>query len=158
MEYGVEPYVGADGKARCPWCYGSELYETYHDTEWGVPVHEDRVHFEFLVLEAFQAGLSWLTVLRKRERFRERFAGFEPSAVASLSDAELEDIRQDPGVIRNKAKIRAARTNARAFLDVCSKYGSFDRFIWSYVDGQPLIQRPATLSEVPATTPLSDRI
>lgn len=158
LEHGVEPYVGADRNARCPWCYGDALYEQYHDTEWGVPVHEDRLHFEFLLLEAFQAGLSWLTVLRKRERFRERFAGFEPTAVASLTDAELEEIRQDPGIIRNKAKIRAARTNAQAFLHVCSQYGSFDRFIWNYVDGRPVINRPVTLSDVPATTPLSDRV
>ena len=143
---------------RCPWCKGDPLYERYHDEEWGRPVHDDRLHFEFLVLESFQAGLSWLTVLRKRERFRERFAGFNPAAVAALGDETLEDIRADAGVIRNRAKIAAARTNARAFLGVAGEFGSFDRYIWSFVDGSPLVNRPASLDEVPARTELSDAV
>ncbi len=157
-EHGLRVYHGEDALPRCPWCKGDALYERYHDEEWGTPVHDDRVHFEFLVLEAFQAGLSWLTVLRKRPRFRQRFDGFRPEVVAGFSDETLEEIRTDPGVIRNRAKIAAARTNARAFLRVAEEFGSFDRYIWSFVDGRPLVNRPKILGDVPARTDLSDAV
>ncbi len=157
-EHGLHVYHGDDGLLRCPWCKGDALYERYHDEEWGTPVHDDRLHFEFLVLESFQAGLSWLTVLRKRERFRERFAGFDPEVVAAFSDETLEDIRGDAGVIRNRAKIAAARTNARAFLSVAGEFGSFDRYIWGFVGGASQVNRPEHLGEVPARTELSDTV
>lgn len=148
----------SDGKRRCPWCLGSDLYVAYHDTEWGVPVHDDRTHFEFLTLEGFQAGLSWLTVLKKRERFREAFAGFDPEAVARFDNGKLTELLEDPGIIRNRAKIAATVDNARGFLRVQEEYGSFDRYIWGFVGGAPVRNSPRTLDEVPATTELSDRV
>ncbi len=148
----------ADGKPRCPWCLGDNLYVRYHDTEWGVPVHDDRTHFEFLILEGFQAGLSWLTVLRKRERFREAFAGFDPAAVARFTEAKLTALLQDPGIIRNRAKVAASVGNAAAFCEIQEEYGCFDRYIWGFVDGRPVCNNPRTLDEVPATTGLSDRV
>lgn len=147
-----------DGVKRCPWCIADEIYVEYHDREWGVPVHDDRLHFEFLILEGFQAGLSWLTVLKKRQRFKEQFAAFDPAAVAEFSDVKLEELRGDPGIIRNRAKISAARENARAFRSVQEELGSFDSYIWSFVDGKPVVNSPQSLDEIPATTELSDRV
>lgn len=131
---------------------------TYHDEEWGVPVHDDSIHFEFLTLEGAQAGLSWATVLKKRERYREVFQNFNPEAVAHFDPDKIEELLLDPGIIRNRLKVESTVTNARAFLKVQEDFGSFDEYIWSFTDGTPLINSPETLEEVPAFTPLSDRI
>jgi DNA-3-methyladenine glycosylase I len=158
MEHGTDPTRYEDGKSRCPWCGSDPTYIEYHDTEWGVPVHDERLHFEFLVLEGFQAGLSWLTILKKRPRFQEVFAGFDPEAVARFDENRIEQLRADPGIIRNRAKIRAAVANARAFRAVQEEFGSFDAYIWGFVDGTPVRNDPQTLEDVPATTPLSDAV
>lgn len=138
---------------RCPWACGDLLMERYHDEEWGVPEHDDRRQFEFLVLETFQAGLSWRTVLHKREAFRRAFAGFDPARVACFGDAELARLLDDRRLIRNRAKMRAAVGNARAFLDVQERFGSFDGYAWSFVGGAPHQNAWAAPEEVPATTP-----
>ena len=143
---------------RCPWCGDDPLYVHYHDTEWGVPVHDDRLLFEFLVLEGAQAGLSWLTILRKREGYRKAFAKFDPSVVARWGEPEIGQLIQDPGIVRNRAKVTAAIGNARSFLNVQEQHGSFAAYIWSFVDGAPIQNRFTTLDEVPAATPLSERI
>lgn len=143
---------------RCGWCGSDPLYQRYHDEEWGVPVRDDRLWFEFLILEGFQAGLSWYTVLQKRDHFREVFHQFDPELVARLDDSYLESLRHDTGIIRNRLKIEASRTNARAFLDVQAEYGSFDAYIWQFTDGQTLQPQRQTLREVPAHTPISDRM
>ena len=142
----------------CPWCAQDPLYRRYHDGEWGVPVHDDTVLFELLVLEGAQAGLSWLTVLRKREHYRRAFEGFDPRRVAAFDAARIEALLQDPGIIRNRLKIASAVSNARAFLEVESRFGSFDRYIWDFVDGRPIINRFASMAEVPAVTPLAETI
>jgi len=142
----------------CPWCGQDPLYRRYHDTEWGVPVHEDGVLFEFLVLEGAQAGLSWLTVLRKREHYRRAFEGFDAARVAAFDAARIEALLQDPGLIRNRLKMESAVSNARAFLDVQAQFGSFDRYIWGFVDGRPIVNRFASTAEVPAVTPLAETI
>ncbi len=144
---------------RCAWVpLQDELYVSYHDREWGVPVHDDRRLFEFLVLEAFQAGLSWRTVLHKRENFRRAFAGFDPRKVAEFTKKDVTRLMQDAGIIRNRLKIEAAITNARAFLNVQRQFGSFDRYIWDFVDGQPIVNHWTRDEDVPASTPLSDKI
>ncbi|TXS91285.1 DNA-3-methyladenine glycosylase I [Parahaliea maris] len=145
-------------KQRCTWCGDDPLYVQYHDTEWGVPVRDDKTLFEFLLLEGAQAGLSWITVLRKREGYRQQFADFDAAKVARLTDAQLEKRLQDPGIVRNRLKVFGARTNARAFLEVQSAFGSFSDYIWSFVDGQPLQNQWKSMKQVPATTPLSDKI
>jgi DNA-3-methyladenine glycosylase I len=129
----------------------------YHDEEWGVPVHDDRTLFEFLVLEGAQAGLSWLTVLRKREAYRRAFAGFDPSQVARFDDRKLETLLLDPGIIRNRLKVFSARDNARAFLEVQGEFGTFDAFIWSFTDGSVITNAWTGLDQIPATTPLAER-
>lgn len=144
--------------ARCPWADRSALEAEYHDREWGVPQHDDRVLFEFLILEGAQAGLSWSTVLAKRENYRKAFDGFDPAKVARYSDAKLEKLLLDPGLIRNRLKIYSARTNAQAFLQMQREFGSFSAWYWAHVDGQPLINRWRGMGEVPARTELSDRI
>lgn len=144
---------------RCPWSQGvSDAYLRYHDCEWGVPVREDRKHFEFLILEGAQAGLSWSTVLHKRQAFRDAFAGFEPEKVARFNKRSVERLLGDAGIIRNRLKIEAAITNARRFLDVQSEFGSFDRYIWGFVDGRPKLNRWRRQSEVPATSAESDAL
>lgn len=143
---------------KCDWCRGDALYERYHDEEWGVPCRDDAKLFEFIILEGAQAGLSWLTILRRREGYRRAFAGFDASAVARFTDAELEALMQDSGLIRNRLKIWSARTNARCFLDVVEERGSFAAYLWDFVDGQPIQNRFRSLRELPASTPLSDRI
>lgn len=143
---------------RCGWCTDDPLYIEYHDNEWGVPVHDDRVLFEFLILEGAQAGLSWLTILKKREGYRRAFAGFDPGHVARFDDARLATLANDEGIVRHPGKIAAARDNARAFLDVQAEHGSFDAYLWSLVDGRPVVNRWRHLAEVPVTTPLSDRL
>ncbi len=147
-----------DSVRRCPWCGNDPLYVRYHDEEWGVPVHDDRKLFEFLVLEGAQAGLSWLTILRRREGYRRAFAGFDPEAVARFDETDLERLRNDASIIRNRAKIRSAVVNARAFLAVREEFGSFDRYIWRFVDGRPIVNTWTRDEDIPATTPLSETI
>ena len=145
-------------KRRCGWCGDDPLYVAYHDEEWGVPQHDDRRLFEKLVLEGAQAGLSWITVLRKREAYRKAFHGFDPGKVAAMTDAELEAVLLDPGIVRNRLKVFSARKNARAFLAVQREFGSFDAFVWSFVGGAPKVNRPRTLAEVPAVTPEAEAL
>ena len=145
-------------KRRCDWCGDDPLYVRYHDEEWGVPLFDDRALFEFLVLEGAQAGLAWITVLRKREGYRAAFDGFDPAKVARYSDAKIEHLLEDPRIVRNRLKVRSARRNAQAFLAVQEERGSFADYIWNFVDGAPVQNHWRTSAEVPATTPLSDRI
>lgn len=147
-----------DEKTRCPWPGDIPVYVEYHDHEWGRPVHDDRKLFEMLILEGMQAGLSWITVLKKREAYRRAFDGFDPEKIARYDEAKIQELMADPGIIRNRLKIRAAVTNAKAFLEAVRKHGSFDRMIWAYVDNTPIVGHWNRLEEVPATTPLSDRI
>ena len=140
---------------RCPWAK-AELDIAYHDREWGVPVHDDRLLFEFLTLEGAQAGLSWITVLRKREAYREAFAGFDPEAVARFDKRKLARLLANPGIIRNRLKIESAINNARAFLKVQEEFGSFDAYQWRFVDGRPLRNSWKTIKYIPARTPVSD--
>lgn len=138
---------------RCAWAEGvGELYLAYHDTEWGVPVHDDRRQFEFLILEGAQAGLSWSTVLNKREAYRKAFAGFDPARVARFDARKLQALLRDPGIIRNRLKVAAAVTNARAFLAVSREFGSFDRYIWGFVGGRPIRNRRRSMKDLPATS------
>ena len=145
-------------KRRCDWCGDDPLYVQYHDVEWGVPLFDDRALFEFLVLEGAQAGLAWITVLRKREGYRAAFDNFDPAKVARYSDAKIERLLEDPRIVRNRLKVRSARRNAQAFLAVQEERGSFADYIWNFVDGAPVQNHWRTAAEVPATTPLSDRI
>lgn len=143
---------------RCPWCGTDPLYVAYHDTEWGVPVYDDDTLFEFLVLESFQAGLSWLTILRKRENFRRALDQFDYQKIAQYSDNKLDQLINDPSIIRNRLKIKATVTNARAFIQVQQEFGSFSKYIWGFVEGVPIQNHPKSLQEIPATTPVSDQI
>jgi DNA-3-methyladenine glycosylase I len=145
-------------KERCKWCISSELYQKYHDEEWGEPVYDDKTLFEFLILETFQAGLSWITILNKRENFRKAFDGFDYKKIALYNEDKIQELLLDSGIIRNKLKIRSTVSNAIAFINVQKEFGSFSNYIWGFVDGRPLINKIKTLSEVPATTPLSDTI
>jgi len=142
-------------KPRCAWCLGDPLYLAYHDLEWGVPLHDDRSLFEFLVLETFQAGLSWLTILKKRDNFRRAFAGFDPKRVARFDERDRRRLLADAGIVRNRLKVDAAIANARVFLEVQAAHGSFDRWIWSFTDGRPIVNRWRELRELPAQTPLA---
>lgn len=144
-----------DPRTRCPWANSDPLYIAYHDREWGVPEHDDQKLFEKLILEGFQAGLSWLTVLRKRENFRRAFDGFHPQKMAAYDDARIQRLLADPGIIRNRLKIRAAVQNARAFLAVQEASGSFDVFIWQFVDGRPIKNAWKRVEEIPAESPES---
>lgn len=141
--------------SRCEWAGSDPLYIAYHDTEWGVPVHGDRLLFEFLVLEGAQAGLSWITVLRKRERYREVFDRFDPEKVAKYTKRKIEKLLQDPGIIRNRLKVASAIRNAKAFLKVVEEFGSFDRYIWQFTNGQPVQNRWKTMKDIPAETAAS---
>jgi DNA-3-methyladenine glycosylase I len=145
-------------RIRCPWCLKFDQYIRYHDEEWGVPVHDDQTHFEFLILEGAQAGLSWATILQKREGYRKAFAGFDVARVARFTDARLEKILLDTGIVRNRLKVYAARTNAQQFLKVQQEFGSFDKYIWGFVGGKPIVNRPKMLKDVPATTKESDAL
>jgi DNA-3-methyladenine glycosylase I len=148
-----------DNKKRCQWVpLDNPLYVKYHDEEWGVPIHDDRLLFEFLVLEGMQAGLSWLTILRKRENFRTAFDHFNPREIALYNEKKIEELMQNGGIIRNRLKIVSAVQNAKAFLDVQAEFGSFDSFIWQFVEGKPIVNQWKTLKEIPAKTPLSDTI
>jgi DNA-3-methyladenine glycosylase I len=141
---------------RCLWCGDDPLYVAYHDREWGVPVHDDRVLFEFLTLEGAQAGLSWITILRKREAYRKAFANFDPAKVARFDAKKLARLLENPGIVRNRLKVASAVRNARAFLAVQEEFGSFDAYQWRFVDGKPVQNRFRTMKDVPARTAVSD--
>lgn len=144
---------------RCDWCVGDPLYERYHDEEWGHEVTDDRVMFEFLTLESAQAGLSWITILRRRENYRKAFAGFDPEKVAEFTETDVERLLGDAGIIRNRAKIRAAISNAKLYLEIQREFGSFCNYLKTFLpDGKPIDNRWKSLSELPASTPLSDTI
>ncbi len=143
---------------RCPWSGNDPLMIEYHDMEWGVPLHDDDKLFEFIVLEGMQAGLSWATILRKRESFRLAFNGFDPRIVAEFTSRDVERLLSDPGIIRNRLKIEAAISNARSFLAVQKEFGSFDDYVWRFVGGKPVRHRFRTMSDIPATSPESDRL
>ena len=145
-------------KNRCGWCLGNALYEKYHDQEWGVPIFEDRLLFEFLVLETFQAGLSWITVLKKREYFRKAFDHFDYSKIATYGVHKEDDLLSNPGIIRNRLKIAATIHNAKAFMEIQKERGSFSNYIWDFVSGKPLINHYKKLEEIPAFTPLAEKI
>jgi len=146
------------GKQRCQWCLGFEEYIQYHDREWGVPAYSDEVHFEFLVLESAQAGLSWATILKKREGYRKAFANFDYRTVAEFSENYVQELMQDAGIIRNALKIKAAINNAERFMEVQQEFGSFSNYIWGFVDGKPIQNHFQSPSEVPATTEASDKL
>ncbi len=145
-------------RQRCPWCESYPIYVSYHDQEWGVPCFDDRVLFEFLVLEGAQAGLSWLTILKRREAYRRAFDGFDPERVARFTEDKIQALLADPGLIRNRLKMRSAVRNAQAFLEVQAEFDGFHRFIWDFVDGRPIRNAWTTLADIPASTPLSHTI
>lgn len=145
-------------KHRCGWCVGDPLYEAYHDLEWGVPVKDDDTLFEFLILETFQAGLSWITILRKRENFREAFDHFDYKKIAAYNQDKVDELLQNPGIIRNKLKVHATVSNAKAFMDIQQEFGSFSKYIWGFVDGKPIKNSLENYKHAPATTELSDVI
>ncbi|HEX9942600.1 MAG TPA: DNA-3-methyladenine glycosylase I [Thermoanaerobaculia bacterium] len=146
------PEIPSPDLPRCGWATGDPLYLAYHDEEWGVPVHDDRQLFEMLILEGAQAGLSWLTILRRREGYRRAFEGFDPARIARYREKDVARLLADPGIIRNRAKVEAAIRNARACLDLIEETGSFDRFLWGFVGGEPRVNRWRTLKEIPAET------
>ena len=146
------------GVSRCGWCGNDPLYTRYHDEEWGVPVHDERKHFEFLILEGAQEGLSWLTILRKRENYREAFAQFDPERVARFGKRDVERLLGNPGIVRNRLKIEGAVKNARAFLAAQEAFDGFDAYVWRFVGGKPVRNRWARMQDVPATTPESDAL
>jgi DNA-3-methyladenine glycosylase I len=143
-------------KHKCGWCVGDDLYEAYHDTEWGTPVYDDDTLFEFLILETFQAGLSWITILRKRENFRKAFDNFDYKKIAKYNASKLENLRQDEGIIRNKLKINSAVNNAQQFMNVQEEFGSFSKYIWGFVDHKPIKNSWNHYKEAPATSAISD--
>jgi len=141
---------------RCDWVGNDPLYQTYHDREWGVPVHDDRLLFEFLILEGAQAGLSWITILRKRDAYRAAFAGFDPKVVAGFDGTKVAELLANPGIVRNRLKVESAVTNARSFQKVQEEFGSFDAYQWRFVDGRPIRNVWRSIKEIPASTPVSD--
>ncbi|MBS0369811.1 MAG: DNA-3-methyladenine glycosylase I [Proteobacteria bacterium] len=143
---------------RCAWCGDAPLYQAYHDEEWGVPLHDDRALFELLTLEGAQAGLSWITVLRKRENYRQAFAGFDPAVVAHFTEADQAALLANPGIVRNRLKVASTIDNARAFLEIQAEFGSFDAWLWRFVDGQPIHNSLRSLADAQASTPLSDQL
>jgi DNA-3-methyladenine glycosylase I len=145
-------------RTRCAWVGDDPLYMAYHDQEWGVPVHDDRLLFEFLILEGAQAGLSWITILRKRENYRRVFDGFDPRKIARYDEAKIGSLLADPGIVRNRLKIAATVQNAKAFLSVQREFGSFDAYVWQFVGGEPKQNRWKTIAEAPAKTPESDAL
>jgi DNA-3-methyladenine glycosylase I len=147
-----------EDKKRCGWCLSSDLYKKYHDEEWGVPVYNDQKLFEVLILETFQAGLSWITILKKRENFKSAFDDFDYKKLAHYQEEKIQELLLDVGIIRNQLKIRAAVSNAIAFIKVQEEFGSFSKYIWKFTDGKPIDNKRQSLKEVPATTPLSDEI
>ena len=147
-----------ENKIRCAWCEKDDLYRNYHDNEWGKPVYDDQVLFEFLILETFQAGLSWYTILKKREKFRKAFASFDYKKVALFTEKKIQELLLDAGIIRNQLKIRAAVANAIAFMKVQEEFGTFSKYIWNFTDGKPIDNNPKTLKDISSSTPLSDAI
>jgi DNA-3-methyladenine glycosylase I len=145
-------------KSRCPWCLSFDQYIQYHDQEWGVPVHDDKIHFEFLVLEGAQAGLSWSTILKKREGYRNAFADFNPTKVAKFTETRLEKILLDPSIVRNRLKVYAAVNNAKRFLEIQKEFGSFDKYIWRFVNNKPIVNIRKTLRDIAPTTTESDAL
>jgi DNA-3-methyladenine glycosylase I len=145
-------------KNRCKWCLSSDLYKQYHDNEWGKPVYDDATLFEFLLLETFQAGLSWITILNKRENFKKAFDDFDYKKIANYDDFKIQNLLLDTGIIRNKLKIYSAITNAQNFIKIQEEFGSFSNYIWDFVDGKQIDNNPETLKDVTSTTPLSDKI
>jgi DNA-3-methyladenine glycosylase I len=147
-----------DKKSRCGWCLKFDQYIQYHDEEWGLPVHDDRVHFEFLILEGAQAGLSWSMILKKREGYRKAFANFDPASVSRFTPSRIEKILLNPDVVRNRLKVNAAVNNAKRFLEIQKEFGTFDTYIWGFVGGKPIQNRRKDLTEIPATTAESDAL
>jgi len=145
-------------KHRCGWCVGDALYEAYHDQEWGVPVYDDATLFEFLILETFQAGLSWITILRKRENFRKAFDAFDYKKIANYNQDKINSLLQDAGIVRNKLKINATVSNAKAFMKIQEEFGSFSKYIWNFVDGKPIKNKVTYYKDAPATTEISDAL
>jgi DNA-3-methyladenine glycosylase I len=145
-------------KIRCGWCLKFEEYIQYHDEEWGIPVHDDKTHFEFLILEGAQAGLSWSMILKKRDGYRKNFADFDPEKVARFTERRIEKILEDPGIVRNRLKVNAAVNNAKRFLEVQKEFGSFDKYIWSFVNHKPIVNKRKSLKDIPATTKESDAL
>ncbi len=145
-------------KYRCGWCVGDPLYEAYHDLEWGVPVKDDATLFEFLILETFQAGLSWITILRKRENFRQAFDHFDYKKIAEYGEDKIAELLENPGIVRNKLKVNATVSNARLFMEIQKEFGSFSDYIWGFVEGKPVKNKWKDYRDAPATTPLSDAI
>ena len=143
---------------RCAWCEGSELYMQYHDIEWGLPVYDDRKHFEFLVLESAQAGLSWITILKKRENYRKAYDGFDPAKIAKYGEKKKAALLANPGIVRNRLKIEASINNAKCFLEIQKEFGSFSNYIWAFVKGKPITGKVKTHASLPAKTELSDLI
>ncbi|MGA1873823.1 MAG: DNA-3-methyladenine glycosylase I [Thermoplasmatota archaeon] len=154
----VWEYVRGDETERCPWCLGNGLYIRYHDQEWGVPVHDDRKHFEYLVLESAQAGLSWLTILKRREGYRKAFADFDPEVVSGFSEERIEELVGDPSIIRNRRKIEATVNNAARFLEVQKEFGSFDGYLRSFLGKGRIVNGWKNMEQLPSRTELSDRI
>jgi DNA-3-methyladenine glycosylase I len=148
--------ANATTPTRCAWVGSDPLYRAYHDEEWGVPVHDDKLLFEFLILEGAQAGLSWITILRKRATYRLAFAGFDPELVARFDEAKVAELLVNPGIVRNRLKVASTITNARAFLKIQEEFGTFAAYQWRFVDGKPIINAWRTIAEVPASTPVSD--
>ncbi len=150
-------YAGPnDDKVRCGWCLSDPIYVKYHDEEWGIPVHDDKLLFEFLVLESFQAGLSWLTILKKRENFRKAFSNFDANKVAKYNEQKYETLMQDAGIIRNQLKIRAAINNAKCFIEIQKEFGSFDKYVWSFVGGMPHHNKLKSLKNIQPKSKISD--
>ena len=147
-----------DDKIRCAWCGNDPLYQKYHDEEWGRPVYDDETLFEFLLLETFQAGLSWITILRRRETFASAFDNFDYKKIAQYNEDDRERLLADPGIIRNKLKVNAAIVNAQLFMKVQEEFGSFSKYFWAFTDGKPIDNKVMSMGQIPATTPLSDKI
>lgn len=145
-------------KTRCPWCIESDIYQKYHDEEWGVPVHNDQKWFEFITLEGAQAGLSWLTILKRREGYHKAFANFNPEKVAKFDSKKIEELMQFEGIIRNRRKIESAIVNSKAFLKIQQEFGSFDKYIWRFVNNKPIVNYFASMAEIPTQTELSVQI
>lgn len=143
---------------RCQWCLNDDIYKKYHDTEWGVPIHDDQKHFEFLVLESAQAGLSWLTILKRRNNYKLAYDNFDPLKVANYNEEKINELMHNDGIIKNRRKIESSINNAKMFLKIVDLFGSFDSYIWRFVDGNPIINKWHNLNEVPAKTSLSDKI
>ena len=148
----------SDGKVRCAWCTSETIYIDYHDNEWGRPVHDDQKLFEFLVLESFQAGLSWITILKKRENFRKAFAGFDVKKVAKFDEKKVEALMQDEGIIRNRLKVHAAINNAKLFMAIQKEFGSFDKYIWDFVGGKPVVNKLKSTKDLMPTSDISKAI